>query len=762
MSGGLGCLAFLLGAILAIVLFAPQLLSTYGARVLTTAIEARIEGRAEVQDVRLSWSGPQRAETVTVYTAEGDRLLEGSVEFPSILELLADEGRRGRIHVHVRELRSTLDGSGRGGLARTLAAAPRGTGRAPALDGARDVLDWLRERPGLGERERQIDFTAAVDRAVFEGDPDRGEAPEVTITALDVVGRVDGDRLVLDVETCEIVAHEIPAASGVARARGRLDLVAGELPERLDVEAGPLPLSVLRTLGLAPGPGASAGPGAPVRGDLFDAAARGLIAFAGGIAAGGVELERLRLVRDPDDPEPGSALEFRARGSFGQVELRGRLVDTGEAYELTPPRVAAEGFPLTMQWTSTDPAGPARWIEPLLPEGLRIDGGGRAASLRAFASTFRLRWSAMDRPGGVEQALAASLRRGDLLLKLAEGAGGNTVGVVASPGDGDPTAEAWRLEHRVTEIRLMGDMGGSVETFWLGSDGGQSVAQIRIPGAALPGGDAPGSVAVDLKLRGIPTWLLESWATWPPSVGALLPSRVPRLEIAGIPVEHWLDPEPLRRYELDIDLELEPGRRFSATLREELFETDGGLLSLPASDELVGHLLLAPMPWLEACRLARDGDPGQGTVTVAIEGLRFDALEGEELAAERISIALPPLEVRLCRSLEREILGARGKWLRWTPGRVEYSLDRGRAAFDAVELPLGTEESALMTGSSEDGTFDLTGPVELRFLPVSADVTGGVVESLQVSFRGDDQEVTRAVVLPSLKDLDLKALGLGR
>lgn len=83
---GLGCFAFLIGAVTAAILFGPSVLRGPAKELLENNINRRIAGEIEIDHLRLAWAGSQRA-VVRVNDEQGSRIGTYDVRVPGMLDL---------------------------------------------------------------------------------------------------------------------------------------------------------------------------------------------------------------------------------------------------------------------------------------------------------------------------------------------------------------------------------------------------------------------------------------------------------------------------------------------------------------------------------------------------------------------------------------------------------------------------------------------------------------------------------------------------
>ena len=129
-TGGCGCGAFLVGAVLAVALFAPQLMAGWSSRLLQRQIGAQIQGDVSIDGMTLSWTEQQRADSITISDDAGNLVLQAGCECPPCW---SSRTRRGGIRV------------------RLLRPAPQGVHRSRRLE--QSGAD-LRSHGGSGRRRR--------------------------------------------------------------------------------------------------------------------------------------------------------------------------------------------------------------------------------------------------------------------------------------------------------------------------------------------------------------------------------------------------------------------------------------------------------------------------------------------------------------------------------------------------------------------------------------------------------------------------------
>lgn len=175
-KGPLGCLAFLVGAAIVLVLFFPPV----GGRLLDRWAEAgfaeRFEGRLELGDAWVgSLYGRQRVERVVLRDPGGEEVLSGRLTAPSLEGVLDGAGGSyGPIRLSVDLLRLVLDADGSTNLDRALTVRPGGR----RLDGRNNLRTDV---------PFEVELVVEIARARVE---DPGGATE-TLTDLVLTGRLE-------------------------------------------------------------------------------------------------------------------------------------------------------------------------------------------------------------------------------------------------------------------------------------------------------------------------------------------------------------------------------------------------------------------------------------------------------------------------------------------------------------------------------------------------------------------------------------------
>ena len=118
--GGLGCVAFLSGSVLAAVLFAPSLLVGPIGRLLERGINGQIAGRVDVQELDLAWNRGQHA-VFELFDPDDQHVGRFEVRLPSLWSLLRFDQGAWRLRVWATEVLVKVRDDGTNNLAAALA-----------------------------------------------------------------------------------------------------------------------------------------------------------------------------------------------------------------------------------------------------------------------------------------------------------------------------------------------------------------------------------------------------------------------------------------------------------------------------------------------------------------------------------------------------------------------------------------------------------------------------------------------------------------
>lgn len=758
-SGGCGCFAFIIGAALAVALFAPQLLSGYGARVIEKYLGGKIDGKIYVSSVALSWGGQQSAD-VLVLSADGMQVLQGSIDFPPLLDLIGSPETEQRYKVTINRLDSTIFADGTSTLGKTFRVDPG--------DGA-TVVRRLAERAtaelnGIRGRkpEASIKLTFRLNEASIKdvqsgrGNVDiRNSELEIGATAVDAHVKLHRSR---------VVPEGQPEVD--VRFEARFGLRPGGEEELLGAlfESGALSTATLQTLGILP---RTPRPEAPVdrriERDLFDRVTPGLFDLAAGYFEKGTAVEfRYGRLKPMEAAAQGAAvpLTMRLNSDDGTFDLRAEV-------QFPTPTELANGAPSAalVGASGTDrpdalafeldapleplldvvhvlaPKGTSLVVSSPVPSQARARWRGRVKSLRLPFDRRSLRLG--DQPGGLfgldprEPMVAAALRRAECSIDLASiGSSPASVTVAAAGSGSSLPGDAMVLRHRFTAITLLGSMGGRFESQWVtaGAGGGSSFVKGSLPGAPILIGpdieDYPDG-KLELQVMGVPKDVLASFVAFPESFESLLPEQFHRVVVRDLPLRFVLG-EEARDPTLGLEVWTERNERLAGTYLAGEFSCPEGQLDVPLDEEAQQRVLMRLMPWLESIRPVRGG----GQLKLEIEDFVFRLGDGSEKESGRMTIDAPPLQVKLDRRLAGQLrLGGsdEGGWIEWDPAPMVIQLDGATTRYESVELPLGGGEVSSMGGFATMGTYNLSTSLERRFLRHLSEASSGALAQTKVA-----------------------------
>lgn len=455
--GPLGCAAFLAGGMVVGVWATPLLVAPSAAGWLSERFEETCEGRVDVGEVRLSWTGQQSVRGVVVRDPEGAEVLAARMDFPSLWRLLSD-GELGEIALEL-SLDLALDADGGSNLGRALTSRS-GDEFQLDLPEREELLSGLFERAGT--------LSVSAPRLVVA----RPEAPTLSVTgASAALAFGPGVPLVLT------------AAGSLGAGRFRLD---GEVaPAALSPEVGD--------------PGATATLSAEaVPADAL--AALGLGELARVLGAREVDLTvSLEAARDGAAP-----FALRAEGGAASAAVSGRLVSTGLA--ASAPRLSLELDLLLAGVESSGLVPPVRVLGRELRVGwpgraelrgrglvLALEEGGAALSTADGGASLELPSpTVVDLPG----AAGLPLFGARLTVEPPDGQGRRRLALVASF---DAQGES-RLEAAIVSERPLDALAGAPVDFALRvRAAGVPLAGLALAGA-VDGVGPEAELALDLEL----------------------------------------------------------------------------------------------------------------------------------------------------------------------------------------------------------------------------------------------------------------------
>ena len=819
-SGGFGCLAFLVGAALAIAVAAPQLLSGRAADVIEARLEARIAGDVEIGDLELHWRERQRARDVTIQTLATEEdgkqrsLAEFSLRFPSLFDLLAGPSTEWDFKITDAKFTARVDADGTSDLGRCLGLEKvdeRGEiiallGALAEVAGATDTVESERRSVRTGVNSSSIRF---IDMASGAG-TDRREATLSGFVLTTTKSRV-GFQLELKDAIVEYGARERETSKvflklnfGSLGAPGSSDALPRATTglQTAKLVADPIPMETLRLMGLSPRRGSPPG----VKPRRLASAADFYVPMAAGLDEGiraflkdGASLDVSYGPDASDDAGEGGAarrLELRAASPIGDVKLLAlhdgtRLIGarsrTGEpaldaGFRLAPGTLRSimgallppEGVEVREQdidanWNLQSD----RFQVPLGAHDLSTDAffgayfGALLGDARADSSGGAGSETPLARGGLRRQRFARALRRADAELNL-HSPGAKPARVVFLPSDPERQSgyDQLGLIHRLTRVNFLGELGASVNSTW-GVEQSVESADLRltIPGAALMPGDVLSPLLDVSRVPEVPLALIQSVVQLPDELAALLPRRLERLKLTGLPLAHLLSAKGAPRRPIDAPIPLvatlEGSDRVEGIYERGTVTIPKATLKVPLDEFFGERVIMGYMPWFEAVEPSASG-------SLALELRDFSFSMGEEDFKQNGEVILSssPLRVRLLREIANKLKAvdedgaapesAEGGFVTWTP-RAVFTLDGLRVGYEGIELPLSDHHVITLDGSyyRGDGNFSLGGLVDSQF--IQGPDEGGVLWRIAIQGTASGDERTAQVTFDP-GTLDLKVL----
>ncbi len=737
-----------MGAGLAVAVAAPQLLSGWGARVMEQILQERIKGKVRVEGVELSWNGPQYARSVMLSSPEDSTIAVGSLKIPSILQFLDEESSQHEFYLRIDKLDAHINGEGVSDLAVALGLDPT-DGRSSLQTLIDAFVREARASAALQGAElapsRQV--TLRVHEATFEDADARVIVSDLTlVVTMSRVGAtleirtgtltgtgIDGES------TVELKAHFARASEGPARAL-RLD--------SLNFRADRVPVKSLRLIGLLPRLAAGTAPLTMTsEGRLRSAEAeRASAQVAAQLLAGGaaffergadVEIRYGRPAGAAPVADPGAAsvpgqgpydLELHLAGRMGEVHLRARH----EGDRLVSESLVGEDAALRGGFMLA-PGVLARGFGAVAPLGvdvndLRVDARWRFSS-RAFSAPVPTAWLEFRAaPGGAERRRAAGRRAVDLGGWLSRLDGefqfatpDAPAHVEFLPGDGAVHSEAQRVdwEHRLTTVSLHGELGGEIRSSWrtVRAPAGVARVEVVLPGEPLTFDEEP-LATFDVQLPQVPPRLLASIAPLPAGLAALMPDRFHRIDIAGQPFEfkNGRVVTPRGESPTRIDVWTAPDHAFEGLFDGTSFTCANSTVRLSLTHEVCETVFRRVMPWLEEVEPTPDG----GRLSLTMKNFEVDVAAQEFRESGEYKITSDPIRVKLKPDLAAELsIESPDEWIDWTPAPIVLVLEPNVIRYRSIELPLGDDAFANMTGRYDrfDKVLDLDGFVDASLFP---------------------------------------------
>ncbi|MEM9380245.1 MAG: hypothetical protein AAGB93_09890 [Planctomycetota bacterium] len=751
LSNGCGCLAFLLGSGLAVALFGTHLLSGWGARALERYIGQSIDGTVEVIGVDLSWSRPQRARSVIIKSPDGDRVIHASLKFPPLLDLIGEPRSERTFRITIIDLESSVRADGTSGLGRTFRLTESTDETVAEALGAR-VASFL---AGVEDdmRDSSLKVEVYVEQATIDDGTSRGG--DVEIEDLSLVARVN--RLgaqVLDKSFCELRIGDEDETRRVDLAAqfgfgddGRLRL------SRAKLRADPIPRAALETLGLAPRTGRDVAPRAPrFRAGVYDVVSKRAVDALSEFSAGGASIDaRFGYEEHEGDPLLSLALE----SDVGELRLDAVLRDDA----LVPMEQPDGRSALFLRFTPQLGA-PASILAALVPPEIEIHDETPGMEWIVESRRFRLPVdpNALSLAAGDDERERPQARRLSSWLQRAEAdVSIHNLGRESSrlrfdaQGAADPLHDRLEWSHVLTELTLIGELGGELTSTWRTPQADNRYARLSmsLPGNSLTGLDRPRSL-LDLQVPGMSLALLEACVELPDELRLLMPRRLERFDLRGVPLGRFLRPEEPDRAVVGVDVWTQPELRFAGTFERGEYRVPYSRFELEMTDVVCNSLLLRVLPWMV------DLEPlsPDGAVRITLRDFMFRPGSSEFREKGKAIVEAPPLRIRLDPSLARRFkLEDQDGWIEWTPKPMELELLPNVVRYRSVELPLGDAvEPSKMTGrfDREDGALSLNGLVEARSLALPPEAGEGLLP-VPVNISGGPGRFSLAVDLESLR-----------
>ncbi len=188
----LGCLAFLVGAVVVFVLFLPAA----GGRVLPRLAEKRFAeehlGRLEIKEVWFpSFYGPQRIESLSLRDPQNDEILHARLLAPALGPYGSSDDVWGPIEIHVQKIEIVKDEKGVTNLERALELRdPRGARPELGIQTSRNGIRFDAEGLSFDVGERAIALSLSIERVDWSD----ADGHEFQLLELTSSGRITVER----------------------------------------------------------------------------------------------------------------------------------------------------------------------------------------------------------------------------------------------------------------------------------------------------------------------------------------------------------------------------------------------------------------------------------------------------------------------------------------------------------------------------------------------------------------------------------------
>jgi len=701
-SGSLGCGGFVLGALLAILLFAPQSLGGWVARVAAAYFNAGVDGEVRVGGATVAWGEDVRLTDVEVADAEGRVLvrgsLRGSLRGPWHSRFANPSSAVSRVRVNLHEANLEIDADGRLDLVRAFDRV--------GSSGPRGLLARLANAAWKGEREP---FQVEVEALAVKLTDTRSSEGPLTLTKVQLhLGPFAPDGPLALRLSC-----------GVERdtTRGRLDLEficvaassVGPGVTRCSVTTSDLPADVFALLLEAlTGQRASAAIARSVGGDVdFDLRLEGDLALE---AEFELELQSAEVIT-------------HVRGDLNRGTLR-----------LTPEAREADPRANTIEWKPR-PDVLRGALSPLLPAGVAL----RVAE--EPLPTVRVRLDELSLATGLERGWNVAFALESLAADIASSA---RFVLVADPtaaiaADAPASSAAYPIEDPLALVRwrraadTTSPRRGTFEVLWRHPVRGTGRIACSSACAEAEGSGASAEGRLEVDLPGLPVELLREVGELPPDGASLLGQEVRLQAECGLtwtPGRVRSSAASLRFGDLDFALYGGAGRLpIRGRVVDGVARAAGSrpqTLIVNASPGNLTRVLGPLLPWIESFEPlgARGAEPR--SLEVSFVELAIPLNGGSLRPTGTLEITPPPLRVTLAPQIAR-LFGSSEEQTgdEWSPRRFTIDLDDSLVRYTDVEMPVGDTVVTFRRGSFDRKTreLDLEGEVPARLVHGGSDTT---------------------------------------